>query len=110
MAALPTQKMADAFLGAWRVTETVFNLDDSFAGSVRQRRELLRLENGNLRVIQNCDVSPQLVGHPMGAFQGEWVFDLSVTGKNRHYLGADVVGMGIQYVDGIMTGRGHWPR
>ena len=106
--------MADNFLGAWRVTETVFNPDGTYAGHVHQRRELLRLANGNLRVIQNCAVSAELAGspdpHPMGRFQGEWVFDLTVDGKNRHYLGPDVVGMGIQYVDGIMTGRGHWPR
>lgn len=102
--------MADNFLGAWRVTETVFNVDESYAGYVHQRRELLRLENGNLRVIQNCDVSAELRTHPMGSFQGEWVFDLRIDGKHRHYLGADVIGMGIQYVDGIMTGRGHWPR
>ncbi len=102
--------MSDSFLGTWRVTETVFDPDDSYAGFVRQRRELFRRANGNLRVVQNCEVSAELHTHPMGAFQGEWIFDLRVAGKNRHYLGTDVVGMGIQYVDGIMTGRGHWPR
>lgn len=102
--------MADNYLGAWRVTETVFNPDDTYAGYVHQRRELLRLENGNLRVIQDCEVSAELQTHPMGNFQGEWVFDLHVDGQSRYYLGEDVVGMGIQYVDGVMTGRGHWPR
>jgi hypothetical protein len=102
--------MSDSFLGAWHVTETVFNPDDSYAGFVRQRRELFRLANGNLRVVQECAVSAELQTHTMGGFQGKWIFDLCVDGKNRHYLGADVVGTGIQYVDGIMTGRGHWPR
>lgn len=102
--------MSDNFLGAWRVTESVFNSDDSYAGYVQQRRELLRLENGNLRVVQECVVSAELHTHPMSAFQGEWVFDLRVDGKNRHYLGADVIGMGIQYAEGIMVGRGYWPR
>ena len=42
--------MNDKFLGAWLVSEYVYNPDGSFAGIVRQRRELLGLANGRIRV------------------------------------------------------------
>ena len=38
--------MSDKFLGAWLVSEYVYNPDGSFAGIVRQRRELLQMDNG----------------------------------------------------------------
>lgn len=98
------------FMGSWLVTEYVYNEDGSFAGVVHQRRTLHRLENGRIRVTQVCEPEAALRGHAMAAFAGEWVFELAVDGKRRHYLGKDVVGMGIQYVDGIMTGKGRWPR
>ncbi len=46
----------------------------------------------------------------MGAFAGEWVFDLRADGSVRHYLGPDVVGRGFEWEPGIMTGQGVWPR
>ena len=101
---------SDTFLGSWLVTEYVFNADDSFAGLVHQRRKLHRLENDNIRVTQFCQPDERLADHAMANFAGEWVFYLRVDGKNRHYLGDDVIGMGIQYVDGVMTGCGRWPR
>lgn len=100
----------DGFLGAWRVTEYVFEPDGRYAGFVHQRRTLHQLDNGHIRVVQQCHPSAELDTHPMAAFAGEWVFDLSVAGQKRLYHGPDVIGMGMQWVDGIMTGRGRWPR
>jgi len=54
--------------------------------------------------------APELAGHPMAAFAGEWVFDLEVAGRHRHYLGPDVIGLGTQWQPGAITGSGVWPR
>ncbi len=102
--------IGDGFLGAWRVTEYVFEPNGRFAGTIQQRRTLHQATNGHIRVVQQCRPSAELVDHPMAAFAGEWVFDLHIDGPKRHYHGPDVVGMGVQWADGIMTGRGRWPR
>lgn len=100
----------DRFLGAWRVTEYVFNPDGGPAGLIRQTRSLERLADGRARVVQRMTPSPSLAGHPMAEFAGEWVFDLAVAGRARRYLGPDVVGTGLAWGDGVTTGRGVWPR
>lgn len=101
--------MNDKFLGAWLVSEYVYNPDGSFAGIVRQRRELLGLANGRIRVTQHCQPDAALTGHPMAAFTGSPVFELSVDGRYRRYHGPAVVGTGIPWDAGALTGRGLWP-
>lgn len=101
--------MAD-FLGAWRVTEYVYNPDGALAGRVHQHRRLHRLENGKIRVTQACRPEASLNKHIMGKFAGEWVFDLTVDGRVRRYEGPDVIGNGVTWGDGVMSGRGIWPR
>ena len=97
------------FLGAWLVTEYVYNPDGTFAGIVRQRRELVRLENGRLQVTQDCRPEPSLTDHAMGEFEGNFVFELSVDGRYRRYHGPAVFGTGRPWGEGAMTGRGLWP-
>ncbi len=97
------------FLGAWLVTEYVYNSDGSFAGTVRQRRELERLENGRIQVTQHCQPDEALADHAMGEFTGKPVFELSVDGRYRRYHGPAVLGTGRPWGDGAMTGRGFWP-
>jgi|TARA_B100000929_G_scaffold278614_1_gene254980 hypothetical protein len=100
----------DIFDGAWLVVEYVHDPDGTFVGVVRQRRVVEVVDEGRLRVTQTCDPAPELAGHPMAAFAGEWTFDLEVAGRHRHYLGPDVVGLGTQWQPGAMTGSGVWPR
>jgi hypothetical protein len=96
------------FLGSWRVSEYVYNPGGAFVGVVRQRRELTRLENGDLRVWQFCE--PCDFDHPVARRVGEYVFDLRVEGRLRRYLGLDVIGVGQTWGEGVVTGRGLWPR
>ena len=100
---------SDRFAGDWLVSEYVYNPDGSFAGIVRQRRSLHPLPEGGLRVTQVCEPGPELVNHPMGEFKGEWVFDLALEGRARRYRGPAVLGTGLQWIEGMMTGRGLWP-
>lgn len=100
--------MTTSFLGAWLVSEYVYNPDGSFVGVVRQRRELTRLENGDLRVWQLCE--PCDFEHPIAKRVGEYVFDLRIEGRTRCYLGPDVVGSGLTWGEGVLMGRGLWPR
>jgi hypothetical protein len=100
---------APSFLGSWLVSEYIYNPDNTFAGINHQRR-MLHQHDGLIRVTQICDPEPALDAHPMGAFRGEWVFDLRVDGLTRHYLGPDVVGAGQMIADGVMMGQGRWPR
>jgi hypothetical protein len=46
----------------------------------------------------------------MGEFSGERVFTLRVDGRARRYLGPDVIGTGLGWGEGALTGRGVWPR
>lgn len=97
-----------AFLGSWLVAEYIYNPSGALVGVVHQRRELARLENGNLRVWQFCE--PCEFEHPMAAREGEYVFELKVEGRARRYLGADVIGSGLSWGEGVLTARGLWPR
>ena len=100
----------DSFGGAWLVTEYVFDLDGSYRGSVVQRRRVEPAPGGGFRVTQSCEPSPELDDHPMAAFAGDWVFDMEVNGRERRYLGPDVVGAGTEWRPGAMTAAGMWPR
>jgi hypothetical protein len=100
--------MTGPFLGVWMVSEYVYNPHGVFAGVVHQRRELTRLENGNLRVWQLCE--PCDFDHPIAQRVGEYVFDLRIEGRARRYLGPDVVGSGLSWGEGVLTARGLWPR
>jgi hypothetical protein len=100
--------MSNAFINQWRVNEYVFLPNGEFLGNVLQERNIQKLANGNLRVTQRCQTS--IRHHPMSAFNGEWVFEMRVDGRNRYYLGADVVGSGWAWGDGIITGKGIWTR
>ena len=98
------------FLGAWLVTEYVYNPNGSFVGVIQQRRELVQLANGRIQVTQHCQPGSALDGHPMAAFTGSPVFELSVDGRYRRYHGPAVIGAGIPWGEGAMTGRGLWPK
>ena len=100
----------DRFGGAWLVTEHVYDPDGTYRGSVGQRRRIEPAGGGRLRVVQHCEPSPELDGHPMADFSGDWVFDMEVDGAERRYLGPDVVGAGTEWSPGALTGRGAWPR
>ena len=101
---------SDKFLGAWLVTEYVYNPNGRFMGTIHQRRELEQLDNGNIRVIQHCHPDDRLAEHPMGRFTGTPVFELQVDGRYRRYLGPAVIGTGIPWSEGVMTGSGVWPK
>ena len=100
----------DRFGGAWLVTEYVYDPDGTYRGWVAQRRRVEPAREGRLRVTQSCRPSPELEGHPMAGFAGDWVFDMEIDGAERRYLGPDVVGAGTEWSPGAMTGRGAWPR
>ncbi|MXW98930.1 MAG: hypothetical protein F4Y05_04520 [Acidimicrobiaceae bacterium] len=100
----------DPFSGAWLVTEHVYDPDGAYRGSVAQRRRVEPADRGRVRVVQHCEPSPDLDGHPMAAFAGDWIFELQVDGPRRRYLGPDVMGAATEWQPGTMTGRGIWPR
>lgn len=104
----PRPLLPGPFLGSWLVSEYVYNPDGAFVGVVQQRRELTRLENGDVRVWQDC--APCAFDHPVARRVGEYVFDLRVEGRLRRYLGPDVIGVGQTWGEGVVTGRGLWPR
>jgi hypothetical protein len=54
-----------------------------------------------------CDANS--VANIMNQRVGEFVFDLKIIGKARHYLGPDVLGGGFSWRDGVLTARGLWP-
>ncbi|ABU59559.1 hypothetical protein [Roseiflexus castenholzii] len=101
---------SDQFVGDWLVSEYVYSSDGQAIGIVRQRRTLQLLTEGRIRVFQQCDPGPTFHTHPMADFAGEWVFDLSIDGRLRRYLGPDVIGHGETWGDGLLIGRGCWPR
>jgi hypothetical protein len=98
------------FVGRWLVSEYVYNPDGSFAGIVHQRRNVEILPNGNTHVVQHCEPSPELAGHPMGELDGEWIFERSRKGRFLYYIGPDMVGAGTAWGENLMTARGIWPR
>lgn len=102
--------MTDGFTGRWLVTEYVHDETGACIGTVRQTRTLETLPNGRVRVLQVCEVSPELAHHAMGAFAGEWVFEMSKEDNKRHYHGADVVGLGMNLTPETIVGAGRWTR
>ena len=100
----------DNFGGAWLVAEYVHDPDGTFIGIVKQRRLVEPVDAGRLRITQICEPEPTLSTHPMAAFAGTWVFDLTVDGPTRTYLGPDVVGQGTEWRPGALTATGTWPR
>jgi len=100
--------MTKDFLGSWRVSEYVHNPDGALVGVVQQRRRLEQLANGDVRVWQFCE--PCTFAHPVAQRAGEYVFDLRLEGRVRRYLGPDVIGLGLAWGEGAVTGRGLWPR
>ena len=101
--------MSDKFTGNWLVTEYVHHPDGAFLGIVRQKRRLVQLENA-IRVIQDCEISPELMNHPMKGFAGHWEFDIERKGRMRLYTGPDVEGFGVSWGDNFIEGQGKWPR
>jgi hypothetical protein len=107
-----------SFLGDWLVSEYVYTPAGEYAGVIHQRRKL-QPQGDVIRVIQICEpvravdgISEQaksVVGI-MNERVGEFVFDLKLAGKARHYLGEDVVGGGFSWRDGVLTARGMWTR
>ncbi len=107
-----------SFLGDWLVSEYVYTPAGEYAGVIHQRRKL-QPQGDVIRVIQICepvkvaeDISAkaQEVVNVMNKRVGEFVFDLKIVGKARHYLGEDVVGGGFSWKDGVLTARGMWTR
>ena len=99
-----------AFIGQWQVTELIFDPQGHFLGKNRQERQLIRMDDDSLEVIQNCTLDNSLRGHAIAAFEGEWVFNLKVDGRVRRYEGPDVLGVGMAWGPAAMTGQGIWPR
>lgn len=106
-----------SFVGDWLVSEYVYTPAGEFAGVIHQRRQL-EPQDEVIRVIQHCEpvqvpngISEQgkSVVEVMNKRVGEFVFDLKVVGKARHYLGEDVIGGGFSWQDGVLTAKGLWP-
>lgn len=107
-----------SFLGDWLVSEYVYTPAGEYAGVIHQRRKL-QPQGDVIRVIQICEpvkAAHSLSGQAeevinvMNKRVGEFVFDLKIVGKARHYLGEDVVGGGFSWKDGVLTARGMWTR
>jgi len=107
-----------SFLGDWLVSEYVYTPAGEYAGVIHQRRKL-QPQGEVIRVIQICEpvkvtdgisAKAQEVVDVMNKRVGEFVFDLKIVGKARHYLGEDVVGGGFSWKDGVLTARGLWTR
>jgi hypothetical protein len=107
-----------SFLGDWLVSEYLYTPAGEFAGIIHQRRRL-QPQGEVIRVSQICEpvkvaegISEQAksVIEIMNKRVGEFVFDLKMVGKARHYLGEDVIGGGFSWKDGVLTARGMWTR
>ena len=98
------------FINDWFVREFVFHPEGAYAGEVRQRRTIHRINHDTLRVHQECVPEARLKGTIMEAFKGSYSFNLKTSGHRRIYLGPDVVGEGLALGDGRMIGTGLWPR
>lgn len=110
--------MTSSFIGSWLVSEYLYTPAGEFAGIIHQRR-LLQPQGDVIRVIQHCEpvivadgISEQAQAtiNIMNKRVGEFVFDLKLIGKARHYLGEDVIGGGFSWRDGVLTARGLWTR
>jgi hypothetical protein len=107
-----------SFIGNWLVSEYLYTPAGEYAGVIHQRRQLIQNDNV-IRVVQYCEpvkvvkeISEQAkaVVAIMNKRVGEFVFDLKLIGKARHYLGDDVIGGGFSWRDGVLTAKGLWPR
>jgi len=105
-----------SFIGSWLVSEYLYTPAGEFAGIIRQRR-LLQPQGDVIRVIQYCEpvivvenISEQAQAtiNIMNERVGEFVFDLKLIGRARHYLGEDVIGGGFSWRDGVLTAKGLW--
>lgn len=101
--------MGDAFIGAWRVSEHVYDSEGELVGVVRQLRRLERREGGRIAVLQDCKPDASLATHPMGRFTGHHEFTLSRDGAVRRYHGPAVIGSGLGVGPHAIVGRGLWP-
>lgn len=110
--------MTSSFIGSWLVSEYLYTPAGEFAGIIHQRR-LLQPQGDVIRVIQHCEpviitdgISEQAQAtiNIMNKRVGEFVFDLKLVGKARHYLGEDVLGGGFSWRDGVLTAKGLWTR
>jgi len=110
--------VTSSFIGSWLVSEYLYTPAGEFAGIIHQRR-LLQPQGDVIRVIQHCE--PVIVANGiseqaqatiniMNKRVGEFVFDLKLVGKARHYLGEDVIGGGFSWRDGVLTAKGLWTR
>jgi len=108
---------APSFVGDWLVSEYLYTPAGEFAGVIRQRRQL-QPQGDVIRVIQHCEpalaadnvsTQAQATIDVMNKRVGEFVFDLKIVGKARHYLGEDVIGGGFSWRDGVLTAKGLWP-
>lgn len=111
-------QQTSSFLGDWLVSEYVYTPAGEYAGVIHQRRKL-QPQGDVIRVIQICEPVKAAEGTSERAREvveimnkrvGEFVFDLKLVGKARHYLGEDVVGGGFSWRDGVLTARGMWTR
>jgi hypothetical protein len=100
----------DNFTDCWQVTEYVFTPTGRFVGEVHQQRELVRLPDGALRVVQHCRPQFSGTGNVMERFSGEFVFVLRREGRARRYEGPDVIGTGVPWGSQLILGSGIWPR
>jgi hypothetical protein len=107
-----------SFIGSWLVSEYLYTPTGDFAGIIQQRRSLEPLGDV-IRVIQYCELvqqpkhvtpSMQATIDIMNQRVGEFVFDLKLVGRARHYLGEDVIGGGFSWRDGVLTAKGMWTR
>jgi len=107
-----------SFVGDWLVSEYLYTPAGEFAGVIHQRRQL-QPQGDVIRVIQVCEpvIVPDNVSEQaqatiniMNKRIGEFVFDLKLDGRARHYLGEDVIGGGFSWRDGVLTAKGLWTR
>lgn len=110
--------MTNSFVGDWLVSEYVYTPAGEYVGVIRQRRQLLPKDDV-IRVIQHCEpvkVTTELSENAKDTLEimnkrvGEFIFDLKLVGKARHYLGEDVIGGGFSWRDGVLTAKGLWTR
>lgn len=107
-----------SFIGNWLVSEYLYTPAGEYVGVIHQRRQLIPKDDV-IRVVQHCEpvkATANLSEHAKDTLEimnqrvGEFVFDLKLVGKARHYLGEDVIGGGFSWRDGVLTARGLWTR
>jgi hypothetical protein len=110
--------VTSSFIGSWLVSEYLYTPAGEFAGVIHQRRQL-QPHGDVIRVVQHCEpvivadgISEQAQAtiNIMNKRVGEFVFDLKLVGRTRHYLGEDVIGGGFSWRDGVLTAKGLWTR